>query len=120
MALINKINVGNEIYDLGASLLYGRCDTAAATAAKEVTVNGNFTLQEGAVIAVKFTYTNTAQGATLNVNNTGAKAINRDSTSALGTNPRDSWKSGSTVIFVYDGITWFRSFNTTYTNADLG
>ena len=52
------------------------CSTAAATAAKEVTI-GNFTLYTGAWVVVKFTNTNSAAVAslTLNVDRTGAKPI---------------------------------------------
>ena len=53
---------------------YGSCSTAAATAAKVVTLTG-FTLATGAEVTVRFTVTNTAANPTLNVNNTGAKAI---------------------------------------------
>ena len=53
---------------------YGVCSTAAGTAAKTVSATG-FTLVTGAKVVVKFTYTNTAASPTLNVNNTGAKAI---------------------------------------------
>lgn len=53
---------------------YGTCSTAAATAAKVVDCTG-FALITGAEITVKFTVTNTAANPTLNVNNTGAKAI---------------------------------------------
>ena len=53
---------------------YGTCSTAAATAAKVVACTG-FALVTGAEITVKFTVTNTAASPTLNVNNTGAKAI---------------------------------------------
>lgn len=53
---------------------YATCSTAAATAAKTVSLTG-FTLATGAKIAVKFTVTNTAANPTLNVNNTGAKSI---------------------------------------------
>ena len=53
---------------------YGTCSTADGTAAKTVSLTG-FTLATGAEISVKFTVTNTASNPTLNVNNTGAKAI---------------------------------------------
>ena len=53
---------------------YGSCSTAAATAAKAVACTG-FVLITGSEITVKFTVTNTAANPTLNVNNTGAKAI---------------------------------------------
>ncbi len=53
---------------------FGKCSTEAATAAKTVSVTG-FTLATGAEVTVQFTVTNTAASPTLNVNNTGAKAI---------------------------------------------
>ncbi len=53
---------------------YGTCNTEAATAAKVVSLTG-FTLATGAKAMVKFTVTNTAASPTLNINNTGAKAI---------------------------------------------
>lgn len=58
----------------GGVIHYATCSTAAATAAKVVSLTG-FTLATGAKIAVKFTVTNTAANPTLNVNGTGAKAI---------------------------------------------
>ena len=53
---------------------YGICSTAAETAAKVVSCS-NFALITGAEITIKFITTNTASNPTLNVNNTGAKAI---------------------------------------------
>ena len=54
---------------------YGSCSTAAATAEKAVACT-SYTLTTGSRIIVKFTVTNTAANPTLNVNSTGAKAIN--------------------------------------------
>ena len=53
---------------------YGTCTTVAATAEKKVACAG-FALVTGASITVKFTVTNTTANPTLNVNETGAKAI---------------------------------------------
>ena len=53
---------------------YGVCSTAAATAGKIVNCTG-YGLITGSEITVKFTVTNSAANPTLNVNNTGAKAI---------------------------------------------
>ena len=53
---------------------YAVCDTAAATAAKTATL-ANYTLTEGALVTVKFTNGSTSTGATLNLNDTGAKNI---------------------------------------------
>lgn len=83
-------------------LIYATCATAAATAAKVATCSG-FTLTTGAVVAVKFTYANTAASPTLNVNSTGAKSIAAYGTTAL---PINAWAAGATVVFVYDGTQW--------------
>lgn len=83
-------------------LIYATCATAAATVAKVATCSG-FTLTTGAVVAVKFTYANTAASPTLNVNSTGAKSIAAYGTTAL---PINAWAAGATVVFVYDGSQW--------------
>ncbi|MCM1045651.1 MAG: tail fiber domain-containing protein [Candidatus Gastranaerophilales bacterium] len=53
---------------------YGTCTTASSTATKTVGCIG-FVLEFGATIKVKFINTNIAANPTLNVQNTGAKAI---------------------------------------------
>lgn len=52
---------------------YGTCTTAAATAAKEVTL-ASYALTVNGIVAVKFTY-DVPANATLNINAKGAKAI---------------------------------------------
>ncbi len=80
---------------------YGTCSTAAATAAKTVTLS-NFALISGARMTVKFTYANTNTATTLNVNSTGAKQMYF----------AGSRLDGSTIVasdivdFVYDGTYW--------------
>ena len=86
---------------------FGVCDTAAATAAKVVSItNGTFSLEAGVTIAVRFTNANTATGTpTLNVNSKGAKNIfvnNVQITSDIA----DRELLRGTVIFVYDGTQW--------------
>ena len=77
---------------------YGTCSTAASTAAKVVSCTG-FTLATGAKITVKFTVTNTASNPTLNVNNTGAKAIQyRGSAISSG-----YLAANRVYTFIYDG-----------------
>lgn len=80
---------------------FAECSTAAATAAKVVTLSG-FSLATGARITVKFTVTNTAASPTLNVNSTGAKAIMyRGSAISAG------YLAANRVYeFVYDGTDW--------------
>lgn len=80
---------------------YAECSTAAATAAKVVTLSG-FVLAAGARITVKFTVTNTASSPTLNVNSTGAKSIMyRGSAISAG------YLAANRVYeFIYDGTDW--------------
>lgn len=55
---------------------YGACTTAAATAAKAVSITaGTPTLEAGLKVTVKFNNANTASTPTLNVNSLGAKNI---------------------------------------------
>lgn len=112
--------------DVGGNSYTGTCSTAAATAAKEVTISSdqNFVLNKGAVIGVKFTYTNTAQNPTLNVNGTGAKSI-WFNTAAITT---DSLNRGGYAnrytYYIYDGtywvwLNWGTDDNTTYSSMSV-
>ena len=77
---------------------YATCSTAAATAAKTVSVTG-FKLVTGASVAVRFTVTNTASNPTLNVTSTGAKAIRyRNAAISAG-----YLAANRTYFFIYDG-----------------
>ena len=93
MGYIGKVTAGGATYPVG-STLYGTCDTAAATAAKVVTMADFDTLLTGVTIHVKFTNSNSVANPTLNVNNTGAKAIYRYGTTAPSTNAATSWLAG--------------------------
>ena len=95
---------------------YATCATAAATVAKVASLT-DFVLSTGARIVVKFTYSNTASSPTLNVNGTGAKAIKRYGTTAVGTNPSTSWVAGEAVELVYDGTNWVIVRGTAYGNV---
>lgn len=83
---------------------YGVCSTAAATAAKTVTVDfsGTLSLFTGLTVRVKFTNANTAASPTLNVNGTGAKAMIFGTGNAVD----DAWIAGAVVQFTYDGTSW--------------
>lgn len=88
---VNGDLYANEATDLKAGLMspndkvkldytniaVGTCSTAAATAAKEITISGNtnWTLTVGSIILIKFSNTNTAKNPTFNVNSTGAKSV---------------------------------------------
>lgn len=89
-----------------ASTLYGICNTAAATAAKVVTLPDYDELVVGTTVHVKFTYGNTAANATLAVGSTAAKPIYAYGTTAPGTTDATSWKANSMVSFTYDGTAW--------------
>ena len=98
---------------------YGECTDSAGTVAKSVTVaNPSFTLQTGAMVAVKFTNANSATNPTLNVNSTGAKSIMRYGTTVAGTSAAASWNAGSIVLLMYDGTNWIivNFLNTTYSS----
>lgn len=106
MGYIKDVKIGNETH-LIEPILYGVCSTAAATAAKEVSIN-NFELVDGVRIAVRFTVKNTASQPTLNVNNTGAKSIVYPYRETAGY----WWASGEKPVlfgiyyFIYDGSMW--------------
>ena len=98
---------------------YGTCSTAAGTAAKTVDCAG-FSLVTGAEITVKFTVTNSAANPTLNVNNTGAKAIQyRGAAISAG-----YLAENRTYTFRYNGTQYDLvgdiDTNSTYTLASLG
>lgn len=116
-ALATKRTIDGMQFDGSANIHhYAECSTAAATAAKTVTLSG-FTLATGARIIVRFTVTNTASNPTLNVNGTGAKAIQyRNAAISAGYLDANRLRE-----FVYDGSAWELigdvDTNTTYSVA---
>lgn len=84
---------------------YGVCSTAAATAAKTVTVDfsGTLSLFTGLTVRVYFTYANSVANPTLNVNGTGAIAIKSFGTTGAASG---EWAAGEIVDFVYNGTYW--------------
>ena len=93
---------------------YGTCSTEAGTAAKAVSLS-NFTLTTGSRVVVKFTVTNTASNPTLNVNNTGAKAIYyRSAAISAG-----YLSANRTIEFVYNG-TQYETIGDFDTNTTYG
>ena len=87
--------IDDAIKDL--TVYYGTCNTAEATDAKTVAIT-NFTLETGRLVAVSFTYAVKA-GQTLNINNTGAKAIKWGTATLL----TGYINAGDTCLFRYDG-----------------
>lgn len=90
------------------NVTYATCDTAAATAAKVVTVSGNsnWALQTGAIVVVSFSNTNSASNPTLNVNSTGAKSIKYNSALVTTANLDIVGTANKPVIYMYDGTNY--------------
>ena len=74
---------------------YGTCSTAAATAAKTVSLS-SYTLTTNGYVAIKFTY-DVPASATLNINSKGAKAMYYRGAAITG----DIIKAGDVAVFVY-------------------
>ena len=83
------------------TLPYNTCSTAAGTAAKTVSA-GDFSLETGAMVVVKFTVTNTAANPTLNVSSTGAKAIYYNGAAITA----GYLKANKVYQFIYNGTQW--------------
>lgn len=135
-ALLSKVDVENgkglssndytaaEKAKLGATnVAYGTCSTAAATAAKVVTISGNdnWTLTNGAIIAVHCSYTNTAKNPTLNVGGSGAYPIRYNTANLTTASLSYATYANRTHLFMFNGSAWvFLGWsidnNTTYTN----
>ena len=96
-----------EAHSKGGGITFAACDTDEATAAKVATSSMDFKLEVGAVVAVKFTNSNTASTPTLNVNGTGVKYMVSYANYSPGSY---YWKPGQTVLFIYDG-TYFTMLN---------
>lgn len=79
----------------------GLCETAEATVAKTVS-DSDFVLTKGGVSYIKFMYAVPA-GATLNINNTGAKAILHKASSAI---KAGVIKANDIATLVYDGTSY--------------
>ena len=87
-----------------ASTLFGVCNSAAGTAAKSVGLQNFDALLDGVVIAIKFTYGNSAANPTLNINGTGARPIMLTETQAAGNSEALSWPAGSIQILAYEKL----------------
>ncbi len=100
-------------------MLYATSGTGASTAAKVATLSSGSisSLIAGTIVAVKFTYANTATTPTLNVNSKGAKTIKSYTGAALAS-AEYSWKAGACIVFVYDGSYWRMVDSGTLTAVD--
>lgn len=100
----------------GGGIAFATCDTAADVTAK-VAACSDFKLETGAVVAVKFTNTNTATSPTININNTGAKYMVGYANYVPATY---LWKPGQTVLFLYDGTYYVLLYGSTATTSYYG
>ena len=104
--LINSLKIGTDKYVI--TLPYAICSTAAGTAAKVASVYGdaasptNFVLSAGAMIVVKFENTNSVSNPTLNINGTGAAAIQYKGVAV----PASALIADTPLEFVYDGTNY--------------
>jgi len=113
---LNKIKVGDGntsvnnlsfVEPKGGCAMFGTCATAAGTAAKVVSVTDtNWELKVGAIIGIKFTYTNTASNVTLNVNSTGAKSIWYNQSKYTGNSSTICGYANRLNYYMYDGTYW--------------
>lgn len=110
MASNNLVNE-DELYlientgdDSGGGVFFGTCMTAASTNEKVVTTQqGNFKLEVGATVYVQFNTASTSTATTLNIDGTGAIAVQTSATNALMAN---QIAPKSVVGFVYDGTVY--------------
>lgn len=84
----------------GGGIVFATCSTDATTAAKEAVSAQPFKIETGAAVAVKFDNDNTASTPTLNINGVGAKYMVTYANYAPG---NYYWKSGQTILFIFDG-----------------
>lgn len=82
---------------------YGNCNSSGITAAKTVAI-ANYTPTNGGSIKVVMAYKNTAEGVTLNINNTGAKQLYYDGAAVSASN---TWEDLETVEIYYDGTRYY-------------
>lgn len=100
---------------------WGTCATAAATAEKAVTLGSTagWELVAGTIVGVKFTNTNTAGTAKLNVNSSGAKQIWYNGAAYTGTEARITGWAGHVIYYMYDGTYWcFLNNDQNYVNTN--
>lgn len=109
MASNNLVNE-DELYlientgDDSGGVFFGTCMTAASTNEKVVTTQqGNFKLEVGATVYVQFNTTSTSTATTLNIDGTGAIAVQTSATNVLMAN---QIAPKSVIGFVYDGTVY--------------
>ena len=115
---MDKIDEALQVCKDAAGACYCVCNTAAATREKVATViRGNFKLEAGVAVDVKFSEDNKIVMPSLNVNGTGAKSIKMYS--IIGAESY-MWQAGAVVRFVYDGQYWLMQNGTTASTTYYG
>lgn len=121
--VVIQVKVGSTAYDPSSGVVslpayptdtnnrrvfYGTCSTAAATAAKVITLSDatGWELKAGTTVFVRFTNTNTASNVTLNVNNSGAKSIYYNNSVYTGAANKVCGYASRTFEYTYDGAHW--------------
>lgn len=92
------------------NVTYCTCATSGSTATKVVSIasgaNTNFNFYVGAIVAVKFTYSNIAQNPKLNVNNTGAMPVRANGSQITTTYLSYAGYANRTILYMYNGVEW--------------
>lgn len=104
----------NPDLDYSKGVVPGACATAAAAAAKAVTISG-YTPVAGDILAITFTSGNTANSPTLNINSGGAKQIRLAGSQPAGAKSIGSayCEAGGTMYYCCDG-TYFQQLSSSY------
>ena len=96
----------NDMLDAlhAGNISYGTCTTSASTVAKVITPSNNdWALVSGAMIVVGFSYTNTADSPTFNVNGTGAKPVAFNGSVITTSNKAYAGTANRPMLYMYDG-----------------
>ena len=113
IALIRKTKA-DLVDEFGNSkIFYGGCETAAGTAAKTSAIAefSSADLENGVVVYITFSATNSAADPTMNISDTGAKPIKCMIRNELTGLPEPNYLiAGQTYRFVYDGENWVTVF----------
>jgi len=114
-----KIPFQSDLNAKQAKFIDATCETAAATVAKVVTING-YTLAPGDVIAITYTLGNTANSATISINGGSALQVRLGGgqpTGASGTGAHYV-AANNTVLYYYNGTYMCQLGSTDITDAD--
>lgn len=104
--MITFCDANGELHDFPIEGVdYGTCSTQGSVVVKEVVCEG-FSLYEGALIVVKFSYANTQYSIMMNVNGTGGKAVYFPGTTSMSTTATGHIQANGCYLFVYDGTYW--------------